>query len=148
MNLAEWLVRRAKLSPRSPALFRGTAMVGDYRGFARSAAGIGQALAKRFGIRPGDRVAIVASNCTGYLEAMYGIWFAGAVAVPVNAKLHGREAAWILEDSGAKLVFVTEKAGNALAPYLPECCRTVVDLASDEFAAMRAADGGDCRMVA
>ena len=141
MNLAEWLARRAKPYPESPALFCGTAMVRDYRGFAHSAAGVGRALAERFGIAPGDRVAIVASNCTEYLEAMYGIWFAGAAAVPVNAKLHAREAAWILEDSGAKLVFVTEKAGDELAPHLPATCLTVIDLQSAEFAAMCDGEG-------
>jgi acyl-CoA synthetase (AMP-forming)/AMP-acid ligase II len=27
-------------------------------------------------------------NCPEYLEALYGIWFAGLIAVPINAKLH------------------------------------------------------------
>jgi long-chain acyl-CoA synthetase len=52
------------------------------------------------------------ANSTAYLEALYGIWWAGAAAVPINAKLHGREAAWMVEDAGAKLVFCDEKSSQ------------------------------------
>jgi long-chain acyl-CoA synthetase len=37
---------------------------------------------------------------------MFGCWWAGLVAVPVNAKLHARELAFILADSGARWAFV------------------------------------------
>ncbi len=92
MNPAVWLVRTAIRAPGAPALMRGTRVMSDYAGFARAAAGIGAALRAR-GIAPGDRVAIFMSNAPEYLEALYGIWFAGAVAVPINGKLHVRETA-------------------------------------------------------
>ena len=38
MNLAHWLVRSACVSPRSPALLKGTDVIADYAAFARSAA--------------------------------------------------------------------------------------------------------------
>jgi acyl-CoA synthetase (AMP-forming)/AMP-acid ligase II len=60
-------------------------------------------------------VAIFMKNCPDYLVVLYGIWIAGAVAVPVNAKLHGREAAWIAENSGARLGIVTADPGAGLA---------------------------------
>src|SRR5690242_3844350 len=60
MNLAEWLVRAATLSPSSPALLAGETVEADYRAFARRAAALGAALAKSHGVRPGDRVAILA----------------------------------------------------------------------------------------
>ena len=50
---------------------------------------------------PGDRVAIVMRNRPEYLEALFAIWHAGLVAVPVNARLHRDEFAYILEHSGA-----------------------------------------------
>jgi acyl-CoA synthetase (AMP-forming)/AMP-acid ligase II len=137
MNLAEWLARRAALSPDSPAIMRGMRLVANYRTFAASAAAIGGSLVSRFGIKPGDRVAILASNGTEYLEVMYGAWFAGGAVVPINAKLHPREAAWILEDCGATLVFVTPDLGVALAPHLPAACRHMIDLETEEFAVMR-----------
>ena len=137
MNLAEWLARRAALSPDSPALMRGAAVVADYSAFARSAAAIGGSLASRFGFAPGDRVAILAANGTEYLEAMYGAWFAGAAVVPINAKLHPREAAWILDDSGARLVFVTRDLGEALSPHLPASGVEMIDIGSAAFDALR-----------
>ncbi len=106
MNMAEWLARTSQRIPDAPALLRGSERVADYRGFAAKAAAIAAALARDFGIAPGDRVALYMPNRVEYLEAMYGIWWAGAAVVPINAKLHWKEAAFILEDSGAKAVFV------------------------------------------
>ncbi|MCB1419300.1 MAG: AMP-binding protein, partial [Notoacmeibacter sp.] len=89
-----------------------------------------------FAIAPGDRIAIFAKNSVEYLIAMYGAWFAGAVIVPVNAKLHPREAAWIVENSGAKLALITEDPGAELAGIVPQECGHIIDFKSDEFAAM------------
>ena len=44
------------------------------------------------------------SNRPEYLEALYAIWHAGLVAVPVNARLHRDEIAYVLEDSGSSIV--------------------------------------------
>jgi long-chain acyl-CoA synthetase len=43
-------------------------------------------------------------NRPEYLEAMFAIWHAGLVAVPVNARLHRDEIAYILEDSETAVV--------------------------------------------
>ncbi|MEO1949135.1 AMP-binding protein [Thioclava sp.] len=104
MNPAEWLIRSAVRTPDAPALLLGEELRATYAEFADRAAQIGGALVAK-GIAPGDRVALFAKNCPEYLEAIYGIWFAGAVAVPINGKLHPREAAWIVEASEAKLAF-------------------------------------------
>ncbi len=104
MNPAEWLIRSAVRTPDAPALLQGEELRATYAEFADRAARIGAALVA-CGIAPGDRVALFAKNCPEYLEAIYGIWFAGAVAVPINGKLHPREAAWIIEASEAKLAF-------------------------------------------
>ncbi|MGN6766962.1 MAG: AMP-binding protein, partial [Rhizobiaceae bacterium] len=119
MNLAEWLVRAAISNPSGAALCVGERVEADYRAFAAHAAAIGSALARDYGIRPGDRVAILAKNCPQYLEAFYGIWFAGAAAVPINAKLHPKEAAWIIENAEASVVFAGRALGEAVAPHLP-----------------------------
>jgi long-chain acyl-CoA synthetase len=102
-------------------LLHGAEVVATYEQFARHAASIAAALERRHAIAPGDRVAVFMPNCIEYLECLYGIWWTGAVAVPVNAKLHGREAAWIVQHSEAKLVFVTGKSAALLrdAPELP-----------------------------
>ena len=135
MNPANWLHRTATRQPNAPALHRGATCVADYAGFARSAAAIGAALAAR-GIGPGDRVAVFMANCTEYLEALYGIWWAGAVAVPINAKLHPKEAGWIIADSGAGLVFGDEKSAAALASLVADDL-PLVSVESAAFAALR-----------
>ena len=117
MNLAEWLVRTAKRQPDTPALMLGEDLVATYTQFADHAARIGALLRSRYQIAPGDRVAIFMKNSPAYLEMLYGIWFCGAVAVPINAKLHPREAAYIVEDSGCRVVFVS--GADELAPLLP-----------------------------
>ncbi|MEL6913985.1 MAG: AMP-binding protein [Pseudomonadota bacterium] len=113
MNPAEWLARAARRSPEAPALLRGAEVVATYAEFAWRAAGIAGALRAR-GIGPGDRVAIFMTNRTEYLEAFYGIWWSGAAAIPINGKLHAREAEWILGNAGAALAVVSADIGSAL----------------------------------
>tara|TARA_R110000787_G_scaffold31580_14_gene83630 strand:+ start:1734 stop:3242 length:1509 start_codon:yes stop_codon:yes gene_type:complete len=128
MNPAEWLVRTARRQPDAPALFSGEDLVATYAGFAASAARIGAFLRARHQVEPGDRVAVFMKNSPVYLEVLYGIWFCGAAAVPINAKLHPREAAFIAEDSGAKVLFVS--GNDELSGLLPARC-AIHDLASD-----------------
>ncbi|MEZ5872018.1 MAG: AMP-binding protein [Nitratireductor sp.] len=137
MNIAQWLVRSSRLHPANPALMLGDEVLCDYAGFAANAAAIGFALRDRFSLLPGERVAIIAENSPAYLEALYGIWFAGLVAVPVNAKLHGLEAAWIIADAGARLVLVSGKTASALAPHLGDPSLVLMEFDSAEFASLK-----------
>lgn len=59
-------------------------------------------------------MAIFAKNAPDYIEVLHACWWIGAIAVPVNCKLHPREAEWIVENAEASLVF-TDK-GEILAP--------------------------------
>ena len=78
----------------------------------------------------GDRIAIMSENRSEYVELLFGIWAAGMVATPVNAKLHAREAAQILEDSGAVALFTSSKlAGDvtrAIAMSAARDCRLIL----------------------
>ena len=60
------------------------------------------------------------SNGVESIEVMYAIWHAGLCAVPMNAKLHAREFAFILENSGAKLCFVTPDLAGTIAEAAKE----------------------------
>ena len=117
MNPAEWLERTARLVPGAPALLVGERLAADYRTFAARAARLAGALAAR-GVRPGDRVAVFMTNRVEYLEILYGVWWAGGAAVPINAKLHPREAAWIVENAEARLVLLSDDVGTELRPLL------------------------------
>ncbi len=87
MNLALWLYRTAQVMGDAPALVLGDRVVADYRTFAARAASLARALAER-GVSPGDRVALFMKNCPDYLIVFNAVWTAGAVVVPINAKLH------------------------------------------------------------
>lgn len=136
MNPAEWLYRTAHLSPEAPALFKGAEMRADYRTFADRAASIAGHLRDKLGVQAGDRVAVFMKNAPEYLEAVYGIWWAGAVAVPINSKLHIKEAAWIVENAGARVAFVSNVIASELPSIAPDCLETVVASDSDAWAEM------------
>src|SRR5450631_2670929 len=143
MNVAEWLAATARSRPNSPALLTGFDLDADYATFARRSAAIGAALSHDYGIAPGDRIALFATNCTQYLECLYGIWWIGAVAIPINAKLHGREAAWICSDAGAMLAFVCDDTIEALAEAksdLPPSMK-VLSVDSDGYRKIRQGEG-------
>jgi acyl-CoA synthetase (AMP-forming)/AMP-acid ligase II len=129
MNLAALLHNAAAAFGHRPALSLGERVLLDYRGLqarvARLAAGLRGA-----GLKPGDRVALVMSNRPCYLELLFAIWHAGLVAVPVNARLHPREVAFILQDCGVSLLFVTGELAEAMAQAAVQagCVRRVVDV--------------------
>jgi len=56
-------------------------------------------------VEPGDRVAFLAPNIPALLEAHYGVPASGAVLVAINTRLGRDEVAYILEHSGARLMF-------------------------------------------
>ena len=78
---------------------------------------VARGLSKRNFAR-GDRIAILSANRAEYLAATFGIMRAGLVAVPVSFKFPRDTIRFIIEDSGAKLVF-TDRARRADCPALP-----------------------------
>ena len=104
MNLAVWVERHGRRRPDAPALAEGERVHADWATFAARTAAAATGLSAEFGLSPGDRVAIFMGNRPEYLEALFSVWHAGLVAVPVNARLHRDEVAYILEDSGATVV--------------------------------------------
>jgi len=65
---------------------------------------------------PGDRVGIFATNSPEYVELVWAAWWAGLSVVPINAKLHPKEAEYILDHSGARICFVTPDLADAIMP--------------------------------
>lgn len=60
------------------------------------------------GVRPGDKVALSCPNLPHFTAIYFGILKAGAVVVPLNVLLKGREVAYHLGDSDAKAYFAFE----------------------------------------
>ena len=106
MNIAQWLSRAAREHGDNPAIFSGKKQYGTYKDLNITVGQVSNWL-KSLGIKPGDRVAIFMVNQTDYLCLLFGIWCSGAVAVPINAKLHVREVTWIVENAEAKLTLAS-----------------------------------------
>jgi len=132
MNLSHTLRVAALAHPRRPALSEDRRTL-DFAAFESEVAAIAGSLRNRHGLAPGDRVALWMDNCLEFLPMLYGIWRAGLVAVPVNAKLHPRELAFILDHAAARLVFATaDLASSVKAPGL----ETVICVGDQDYEAL------------
>jgi acyl-CoA synthetase (AMP-forming)/AMP-acid ligase II len=104
MNPAVWVERHGRARPYDPALADGERVHATWSTFATRMASASGGLRNELGLAPGSRVAIVMRNRPEYLEALFAIWHAGLVAVPVNARLHRDEIGYIVEDSESAVV--------------------------------------------
>ncbi|MGB7034371.1 MAG: AMP-binding protein, partial [Xanthobacteraceae bacterium] len=136
MNLASWVEKWGRAEGERTAIARGTAVHATYRQWAgrtRSLAGNLRALCA-----PEDRVAIAMSNRPEFLEALFAIWHAGLVAVPMNAKLHSDELGYIVAHAEAALILASPDLADAVAPH----GRTIVT-GSAEWRRLEQGDGID-----
>jgi benzoate-CoA ligase len=62
---------------------------------------------KKLGVAPGDRVALVMSDCPDMVVALLGIMGAGAIAVPCSTMLKPAELVYQINDCGARCVIAT-----------------------------------------
>ncbi|MEM6621774.1 MAG: AMP-binding protein [Pseudomonadota bacterium] len=111
MNPSAALRSHAMAQPDHPAILWDGGML-TYAAFEDRVACMAGGLQAR--LAPGSHVALVMENCPEFLPALYAIWRAGMVAVPVNAKLHAREHAWILENAQATLTLASSELGEKL----------------------------------
>ncbi|MCW8952492.1 MAG: AMP-binding protein [Rhodospirillales bacterium] len=118
MNIARLLSRAAAMWPENPALTLGAQEHATYRQLAADTAVRASNLVSRLGLHSGDRVALFMKNIPEYIEALYACWHAGLAAVPINAKLHPAELAYILEDSAAAACFVSSDLSDAAKSIL------------------------------
>jgi acyl-CoA ligase (AMP-forming) (exosortase A-associated) len=86
--------------PDKPALVENERQL-DFASFAAAATGLAATLAER-GLRPGDRVSVYLEKSLEAAVALYGVWAAGGVAVPVNEGLRSAQVKHIVEDSGSR----------------------------------------------
>ena len=108
-NITDLLVERAAKSPEF-ALYAREAKNGDWDDVSAAdfLKGV-RALAKGLvaaGIKAGDRVAIMGRSTFEWTLIDFGIWFAGAVPVPIYESSSPSQMEWILSDSGAVALFV------------------------------------------
>lgn len=118
MNVAVWVQRHGRRRPEDPALADGERVHAGWARFAARIAGAATGLRDQFGLQPGARVAIVMRNRPEYLEALFAVWHAGLVAVPVNARLHRDEVAYVLDDSTTSLVLTDDEHADEIEPLV------------------------------
>jgi long-chain acyl-CoA synthetase len=131
MNLAENLSRSTAAGPDAPAVKLDDAVL-SYAALDDASARVAGLLAAR-GVQAGDRVGIMLPNVPYFPIVYYGILRRGAVAVPMNVLLKGRETTFYLKDPGAKAVFAwsdfAEHAQTGAAAAGAEC----IDVAPGAF---------------
>jgi long-chain acyl-CoA synthetase len=84
------------------------------------------------GLGPGDTVAIFAGNCREYFELITAASHAGLVFVPVNWHFSADELAYVVENSGAQLLFIEDRFAS-LAADLKDVPRICIRSAPDGF---------------
>jgi acyl-CoA synthetase (AMP-forming)/AMP-acid ligase II len=121
MNIVRWLERAARYHPDAAAVARGASVHHTYLSLLRRVSWMASGLRNRHRLQPGDRVAVAMTNCVEAIETLYAVWHAGLVAVPMNAKLHPREFAYILDNSGAALCLCTEDLAEDIESVRGDC---------------------------
>jgi acyl-CoA synthetase (AMP-forming)/AMP-acid ligase II len=139
MNLSVTLQSIARQWPERPAITTDDRVV-PYAAFEDQAARIAGTLLRRHGLKRGDRVALAMENGAEYLPAIYGVWRAGLGAVPINAKLHPKELAWILGDCGARLVIATPDLADKMTAHARESWPAIIATGSPDHMALLAGD--------
>jgi acyl-CoA synthetase (AMP-forming)/AMP-acid ligase II len=137
VNLSLGLAQVARRAPDSPAVIWDGGRLG-YGEFEDQATRIAGALRQRHGLSPDAHVGMAMENAPEFLPVLYGIWRAGMAAVPINAKLHPREMAWILENAGAPLCIATPKVADALGGVAG--VPPIVATGSDDYSALLAGE--------
>ncbi|HLS85373.1 MAG TPA: long-chain fatty acid--CoA ligase [Burkholderiales bacterium] len=133
MNLANLLLKSARSQPERPAIAVGESVVSTYRDLASRVVRLSASLQGILSLKPGERVGLAMKNCPQYHEVLFACWHAGLVAVPMNAKLHPREFAYILENSGARLCFTS--------PDLTSSVPHPLEVASPDYAKLFEREG-------
>jgi acyl-CoA synthetase (AMP-forming)/AMP-acid ligase II len=130
MNLCTLLEQSAQRFADRTAVCRGTETVQTFAALQGRARSLASGLRAR-GLAA-QRIVVLSENQPAWLEILFGIWGAGAVAVPVNAKLHPRETLQIVDDAQAALVLASE----ALAAPLARAAAPVLTIGSPAYDAL------------
>ena len=104
--IGELMARNARKFPDREAMVYGNTRL-TYKQFN---ARINQ-LAHAFmdlGIKKGSKVAILSFNCNQFMEAYYAVGKIGAVAAPLNFRLHPEELTYIVDHADAEAFIVGE----------------------------------------
>ncbi len=113
MDLCSLIERNAAFAPEKPAIhFEGQTL--SYAAVNGRIEQTARALKSEFGVRRGDRVAILSLNRPDYLVLLYACARLGAMLVPLNWRLAVAEQEFILSDAAAKVLMLEQSAYRSL----------------------------------
>ncbi|MCM2282573.1 MAG: long-chain fatty acid--CoA ligase [Bdellovibrionaceae bacterium] len=116
----DWLKRWFRYTPDRVALKSAdTGVSYSYALLYRLSCEIARTLETRFSVRHGDRVAVMSTNEMEYVPLFFAVQRLGAILVPINFRLTGREITHIIEDSGAKLLIAQDAFAETIGKMNP-----------------------------
>lgn len=91
--------------------------------FAEYAQGVNQLAAglSSLGMRKGDRIGVIASNCHEFLILYGAAALLGAIMVPINFRLKAEEVRFILEDCTPRVVVVDPEHLDSIRGLVDQC---------------------------
>jgi acyl-CoA synthetase (AMP-forming)/AMP-acid ligase II len=104
--LGEMMSRNARKFPDKEALVYGETRL-TYRQLNARINRLAHAFMD-LGIKKGDKVSILAFNCNQFMETYFALAKMGGVAVPINFRLHPEEMTYIINQSDAKALIMSE----------------------------------------
>jgi len=107
-TLYEAFAATASRMPERTVVFCGEEEA-TYRRILQEAEAIASALVREFQVGPGDRVAIWMPNSVAFVSALFGIWQAGGIAVPINSFYKPAEAGYVLSNSESKVLISSKE---------------------------------------
>ena len=102
INAGQFLTRRARLSPDKPGLVCEDKIY-TFRELNKRANRLSHMM-DSLGLRPGDRVAVLAKNGVEYYDLFFGLGKNGGILVPLNFRLCAAELIKIMNDSGPRVL--------------------------------------------
>ncbi|MCG6167077.1 long-chain fatty acid--CoA ligase [Leptospira sanjuanensis] len=94
---------------------------------------------KKFGVRPGDRVATFGMNHYRHLEIYFAAPSMGAVLHTLNVRLFPEQLVFIVNDAEDSVIFVDKSLSKVLADLLPEFKKKPKFVVMDDLEAIAAA---------
>ncbi len=145
MLVHRFLEESAQRRPEAPAIVHGdeTLTYGDLD--ARADAWAFRLVAE--GVRPGDRVGLLAQNSTFYATAYYGILKAGGVVVALNAATEAAGIVDVFGDCGARVLVAGPRFGRVLGAAIARLpgVRIVTEAVSSHADRLEIAMTGEAR---
>jgi fatty-acyl-CoA synthase len=128
MNVGEWIFKRAAIYPEGPFLKEEEARSFTNREFNERVNRLAHALTA-WGVGKGERVAVLMTNASEFLEIFFACAKTGAIMVPVNFRLAVPELAYIFRDCAPRVLVYSADFSSKVAevkaswPGMPRCFR-------------------------